>query len=62
MGNNNNNLYSPPSARPHQSCPVRGSRAWSERVLELFDRDRMDDLEELCVLMGVNPVSCQEAE
>lgn len=30
-----------------------GSQEWTKRVLELIDRDCMDDFEELCELMGV---------
>lgn len=37
----------------YQSHPIRGSRAWAKRVLELIDRDRIEDFEELCVLMDV---------
>ena len=55
----NTNLH-PRDARPNNSYPTRGSRAWTERVLELFDRNCMDDFEELCVLMGA--ASGHEAE
>ncbi len=58
----NNRLYPPASARPDQSYPIRGSRAWTRRVLELFDRDRMEDFEELCILMGVPSVPRQGVE
>jgi len=37
------------------SQPIRGSREWTERVLELIKRDCMDDFEELCELMGLSP-------
>lgn len=43
----------PACACADQPHPPRGSRAWAERVLELFDRDCMDDLAELYTLMGV---------
>ena len=45
-----------------QSYPPRGSRAWAKRVLELFDRDCMGDLEELCVLMGVPSATREDTE
>ncbi|MBI3701250.1 MAG: hypothetical protein HY242_12495 [Afipia sp.] len=38
---------------PRDSLPARGSPQWSERVLDIFERDCIDDFEELCLLMGV---------
>ena len=32
---------------------IRGSQEWTQRVLELINRDCMDDFAELCELMGV---------
>lgn len=54
----------PQQTSPERLYPVRGSKAWAERVLQLFERDCMDDFQELCVLMGVNvtPVSSPDAE
>ena len=56
----NHDFSCPASPRPDH--PIRGSRQWTIRVLELFDRDCMDDLEELCALVGVPVVSRQKAE
>lgn len=33
--------------------PIRGSREWTQRVLELMNRDCMADFAELCELVGV---------
>ncbi len=59
-----NDIDFPQQTCPEQLYPARGSQAWAERVLQLFERDCMDDFQELCVLMGVSvtPVSSPEAE
>jgi len=55
------NLSASTSKRSDPACAVLGSREWSERVLELIERDCMDDFEELCVLMGVPTEAHQRA-
>ncbi len=45
-----------PSIKNHPAdrvALVRGSPEWTARVIELLRRDRLDDVEELCRLMGV---------
>jgi hypothetical protein len=47
-------IYSRGSSTPSiPTKPVRGSQEWTKRVLELIDRDCINDFEELCELMGV---------
>lgn len=58
----NNNLCPTASAGSDRTFPIRGSRDWTKRVLELLDRDCMDDFEELCVLLGITPVPPQQVE
>ena len=45
----------------YQPDPPRGSRAWGERVLEMFNRDRMEDLEELYALIGVPSATWEDS-
>lgn len=35
------------------TMPAIGSPEWSMRVLDIIDRDCMEDFDELCLLMGV---------
>jgi len=52
-------------AAPTRATPtkhVRGSQEWTKRVVELTERNCMNDFEELCELMGVPVMEMTDPE